>query len=163
MKKSECAACGTSSNLHYHHLVPKSLGGSDNETNLLTLCGKCHALAHGVRSQWNLGHLTTVALQYKKTQGQRVGSIPYGFRLDVDGVHLLPDPAEQKVVEAVRAFHAAGLSLRAIASKLKVIGFTNRAGAGFNPKTISSILKDRIAVTQLSHVGAYPHCKDPSQ
>jgi site-specific DNA recombinase len=84
---------------------------------------------------------TKTALQYKKTQGQRVGSIPYGFRLAEDGIHLLPDPAEQKVVEAVRAFHAAGLSLRAIASELESAGFTNRSGSGFNPKTISSILK----------------------
>lgn len=84
---------------------------------------------------------TRAALQYKKAQGQRVGSIPYGYRLSEDGVHLTPDPAEQVVIEAIREYHAAGLSLRAISERLQAQGFSNRVGAQFNPKTLSNILK----------------------
>lgn len=32
--------------LHVHHIVPKSSGGSDNPTNLLTLCQSCHQDRH---------------------------------------------------------------------------------------------------------------------
>ena len=34
---------------------------------------------------------TTAALAVKKSRGERVGSVPYGCRLDTDGVHLVED------------------------------------------------------------------------
>jgi len=35
--------------LHAHHVVPKSQGGSDETENLITLCKHCHDAAHGRR------------------------------------------------------------------------------------------------------------------
>lgn len=32
--------------LHSHHITPKSRGGSDHPTNLVTLCWRCHNSAH---------------------------------------------------------------------------------------------------------------------
>ncbi|MEK7689825.1 MAG: HNH endonuclease [Bdellovibrionota bacterium] len=29
-----------------HHIVPRSMGGTDTVENLTTLCGQCHDLAH---------------------------------------------------------------------------------------------------------------------
>ena len=34
------------SELHAHHIVPKSEGGSDRFTNLVTLCADCHSRVH---------------------------------------------------------------------------------------------------------------------
>jgi len=33
--------------LHAHHIVPLSDGGSDNQENLVTLCKECHKAVHG--------------------------------------------------------------------------------------------------------------------
>jgi HNH endonuclease len=47
MKHTFCVACHGRGVLHHHHLVPKAEGGSDDETNLITLCEACHGRVHG--------------------------------------------------------------------------------------------------------------------
>jgi len=42
----QCIECGTSTQLHVHHIVPRHLGGSDDPSNLITLCAGCHAVRH---------------------------------------------------------------------------------------------------------------------
>lgn len=42
---NKCTECGKDSNLHAHHIVPKSIGGTDYEDNLITLCNSCHRKA----------------------------------------------------------------------------------------------------------------------
>src|ERR1035437_4950189 len=48
-------------------------------------------------SQWEreaIGERTREALRHKRTKGERVGNIEFGFRLGADGKYLEPDPAE---------------------------------------------------------------------
>jgi len=43
----KCANCGRSDlELHVHHIVPLSRGGTSNPSNLKTLCEGCHKLIH---------------------------------------------------------------------------------------------------------------------
>lgn len=42
-----CAICDDRRTLQVHHVVKRSQGGTDHMMNLITLCSKCHALAHG--------------------------------------------------------------------------------------------------------------------
>ncbi len=44
-----CALCDDTAGLQVHHLIPRSRGGSDSKMNLVTLCWRCHAAAHGTR------------------------------------------------------------------------------------------------------------------
>lgn len=44
--KHQCKQCGERSRLHVHHLLPRSLGGPDEPSNLITLCDGCHAVRH---------------------------------------------------------------------------------------------------------------------
>ena len=43
-----CALCGNHDTLQIHHVIPRGQGGSDFPENLITLCSKCHAQAHGI-------------------------------------------------------------------------------------------------------------------
>ena len=43
-----CAVCGDNRRLQIHHIQKRSQGGGDDQFNLITLCDKCHALAHGI-------------------------------------------------------------------------------------------------------------------
>ena len=43
MKLSFCAACGSTTDLQHHNLITCSEAGSNDERNLITLCGSCHA------------------------------------------------------------------------------------------------------------------------
>ena len=45
----QCAMCSDTRGLQIHHAVKRSLGGSDFPENLITLCWKCHAVAHGMK------------------------------------------------------------------------------------------------------------------
>ena len=42
----KCGNCGSSHNLHVHHIVPLSKGGTNNLSNLKTLCEDCHKSLH---------------------------------------------------------------------------------------------------------------------
>lgn len=42
-----CALCDDGRRLQLHHVVPRGRGGPDTQMNLITLCPRCHLLAHG--------------------------------------------------------------------------------------------------------------------
>ena len=42
----KCGNCGSTRNLHVHHIVPLSKGGSNEPGNLRTLCRTCHTKLH---------------------------------------------------------------------------------------------------------------------
>jgi hypothetical protein len=54
MRLDFCVACGHKADLNHHHMVPRVLGGPDDENNMLTLCVECHGKVHGV--EWSYGH-----------------------------------------------------------------------------------------------------------
>lgn len=48
-----CALCGSSWNLHIHHIVPRSQGGGTNLHNLIRLCEHCHLyVVHANMKKW---------------------------------------------------------------------------------------------------------------
>jgi hypothetical protein len=52
-KCSNCSASGVE--MHKHHIVPRSRGGSDSESNLALLCKDCHGQVHDVTFKSDLG------------------------------------------------------------------------------------------------------------
>jgi DNA invertase Pin-like site-specific DNA recombinase len=84
---------------------------------------------------------TRAALAVKRSRGERIGSIPYGFRLTGDGVHVEPHPEEVAVVERVRALRSEGRTLRAIAADLDGRGIAPRGGGRWHPQTVANIAK----------------------
>lgn len=44
-----CALCDSDRGLQVHHVVLRSQGGTNFPHNLITLCWRCHAVAHGTR------------------------------------------------------------------------------------------------------------------
>lgn len=83
---------------------------------------------------------TTTAMQFKKSKGERVGSVPYGYFLDGDNITLIEHPAEQDVIRQARELKASGLSLRAIATELNRRGFNARNGRIFQATQIARMV-----------------------
>src|SRR5579872_3906761 len=55
-------------------------------------------------SQWEreaIGERTRDAMRHKRSNGQRVGNIAFGYRLTSDRVHVEPEPTEQATIAAV--------------------------------------------------------------
>jgi DNA invertase Pin-like site-specific DNA recombinase len=84
---------------------------------------------------------TRAALAVKKARGERVGEIPYGYRLAPDGVHLEEDAGEQAVLALVLALHAERRSQRGIAAELETRGLLSRVGRPFGKTQISRMLE----------------------
>src|SRR5690242_18868342 len=60
-------------------------------------------------SQWEreaIGERTRDALEHKRSKGERVGNVHYGYRLSGDGKHVEPEPTEQAVLADIRALRA---------------------------------------------------------
>lgn len=82
---------------------------------------------------------TKAALAVKRSRGERVGGVPYGFRLAEDNIHLEPEPAEQQVLAQVHSFRRRGISVRGIAERLNKKRVPAR-GQKWHPTTIARLL-----------------------
>lgn len=83
---------------------------------------------------------TREALAAKRTRGERIGGVPYGYRLAADGLHLEADPAEQAVLLRVRELAASGLSQREIVEDLAAHGVVGRTGSPLQKTQIARML-----------------------
>jgi DNA invertase Pin-like site-specific DNA recombinase len=82
---------------------------------------------------------TRAALAVKKSRGERVGGIPYGFQLASDRRTLEPQPQEQRALAIVRTLRAAGLTYRAVAEELNRQGFRSRSGGPWVRQAVHSL------------------------
>lgn len=71
---------------------------------------------------------TKAALAQKKARNERVGEIKYGYRLASDGVHLEPDPTEQRAIALAQTLRSEGRSYRDVAAALTSRGVVGRTG-----------------------------------
>jgi DNA invertase Pin-like site-specific DNA recombinase len=79
-------------------------------------------------SQWEreaIGERTRDALRHKRSRGERVGNIAFGYRLAADGKHVEPDVGEQTVLEEIRRLRGAGGVLAEDRYSVKQPGLTN--------------------------------------
>lgn len=84
---------------------------------------------------------TKLAMGHKSSQGQCVGTAPFGKGLALDSVHLVAEPEEQLVIARILALRQNdGLSLRAIAERLNQEGVRSR-GSKWHKTTVQRILK----------------------
>ena len=88
---------------------------------------------------------TKRALAVKKSRGERVGSVPFGFTLADDGVTLAAQPEEQKAMEVIAALRAEGLSVRAITETLNAAYKTAARGKKWHATTVTRLLKKAAA------------------
>lgn len=71
---------------------------------------------------------TKAALAAKRARGERVGGIPYGWRLGPDQRVLEREPCEQAVIARIKALRETGTPLRTIARTLNAERAPARAG-----------------------------------
>jgi site-specific DNA recombinase len=85
-------------------------------------------------SQWEreaTGERTKDAMRHKKSNGECVGNVAYGFRRAADGEHVEPEPNEQAALALIRSLRSQGCSLRQIAAALNGQALRTRRGAGW--------------------------------
>ena len=95
-------------------------------------------------SQWEreaIGERTKDAMRHKRSKGERVGTVPFGYRLASDGIELEADAAEQDILSRIQGMRAAGHTLRQIADELNRQGYTTRRGTAWRHQYVASALR----------------------
>lgn len=100
----------------------------------LTMLG---AVAQMEREQ--IGERTRAALAYKRALGERVGTVPLGFRPTEAGGPMHPVPAELEVVRHILARREAGAAFRVIAAELRTRGCSTKRGGRWHASTVRSV------------------------
>jgi DNA invertase Pin-like site-specific DNA recombinase len=86
-----------------------------------------------------IGERTAEALQSKKGRNERVGEVPFGYHLAADGMHLVPDQAEQSIIGRIVALKGKGYSFRQIAADLNQDGLQTKKGRTWTHVQVSQI------------------------
>lgn len=92
-------------------------------------------------AQWEreaIAERTSAALQAKKRRGERVGGIPFGYRLA--GAVLLEERGEQAALMLMKTHRELGQSFGAIARTLAERGYPCR-GSRWRPQSVKTILE----------------------
>src|SRR5580704_5261831 len=95
-------------------------------------------------SQWEreaIGERTRDALSHKRSNGERVGNIQFGYRLGADGKHVEPDPSEQAVLDDIRELRQNGATMRGIAAALNQRAHRTRRGSAWRLEHVARIIK----------------------
>jgi site-specific DNA recombinase len=97
-------------------------------------------------SQWEreaIGERTRDAMRHKRSNGERVGNIAFGYRLASDGVHVEPELTEQASIAAITELRAEGSSLRRIAAALNKRGSRTRKGSEWRLESVARVVGSR--------------------
>jgi DNA invertase Pin-like site-specific DNA recombinase len=96
-------------------------------------------------AQWEreiIGERTRDALGYKKSKGERTGTVPFGYDLAADEIQLIPNTREQEALALIATLRNQGFGIRRIASELTQRGFPTKAGlARWSHQTVAKLLK----------------------
>jgi hypothetical protein len=132
-----CFECESDKELHNHHVVPRSLGG----TKTIVLCGECHGKVHGLTAM-STSTLTLRAMKKKREKNEACGGEPpYGFEISHDGKTLKRSEYEQNVIKLSQDLRSMGISLRKIVIELQKLSITSRRGTPLGLTQISRIVK----------------------
>ena len=126
------------------HIV--DLGGNAIDTTSAAGRFMLVVLAGAAEMERNLTReRTRSAMANKWANGQRIGTVPYGFDLAADGKTLTENPAETEVVEQIQAMRSEGMTLQRIAQDLTDRGIPTKTGRSvcWQHKTIGRILARR--------------------
>lgn len=124
------------------HLL--NLGGQTIDTS--TAMGRFFltVMAGAAEMELNLiRERTRDVMSAKKARGEQVGGLPLGYQLGPDGVHLEPCPVEVQAIQQAKRLRSAGLTLRTIAARLTVDGYTWPRGK-LTPATIKRMVAATI-------------------
>lgn len=141
---TKCTYCEETTGIEGHHIWPVSLGGPDEECNIIPVCGKHHGIMHGMFRRSNVSELTKAGLQRARERGVKLGN-PQAARCAKIGrdasTKNAKDFANKLYEEHIRDMRTSGMSLNGVAKELNKLGITGRFGGLWTPSAIINILK----------------------
>ena len=93
-------------------------------------------------AQWEretIGERTSTALQYKKSQGQHIGSVPYGYE-SIDKTLAVVE-SEAAAISLIQEMREQGAKLQAIADELNAQNITSKRGGKWYPSSVKNVIE----------------------
>lgn len=148
-----CKTCGSEcEELQIHHILPKSMGGTDLSTNLIEICLECHSKIHG--KQMSHSHLTKLGLARAKAQGKKLGGYRKGhtkhheqIKKNADEFALLTGPRILELRQDKKTFNQ-------IASIFNYEKVPTRLGGAWYGTTVRNILTRYLKLNETLHSSA---------
>lgn len=91
-----------------------------------------------------IGLRVSAALQAKKKKKERVGYVPYGYKLAENGVHIEENPEELSLLTHMFRLRKSGHTIRGIANYLNERNLLNRDGNKWNHSSIMRVCINRL-------------------
>ena len=117
-------------------LISAAGEGTDTCDAKSSLIQKTFADLQAQLERMDISDRTRRAMQAKKARGERVGHIPFGYRLAEDGIHIEKDDHEQSIIRQIKELMEIGLSTRKIADEMNRRGAFNRGEFKWNHASI---------------------------
>jgi site-specific DNA recombinase len=96
-----------------------------------------------------LGERVKSVMDNKRANSERLGTLPYGYTLSDDGVHLKPDASEQATIAYIQRLRGEGLSFEAVSRRLNAERIPcKNAGSRWNKGTVCRITKANEEVSR---------------
>lgn len=125
IRRDQCFECGSTGDLHGHHVVPEVMGG----TKTIPLCVKHHGMVHG-RDMTSHAHLIKLGQAKARAEGIKWGQKPFGQH-----------PGEEITLKRMLELRVtARKSLQDIAEALDAEGFSSRSGKPWTGQAVNTIL-----------------------
>ncbi|MEE9311484.1 MAG: recombinase family protein [Planctomycetota bacterium] len=118
-----------------HSLNEKLDTGSAMGRFFFTLVASLAEMERGI-----IAERTTAAHNYKRSQGQACGHVPFGYDLANDGKTLVENPAEQAVLSLIESLQIEGKSQREIILVLNSRGLPTKRGGTWKRSNLRSVL-----------------------
>ncbi len=135
MKVGDCWECNaTSVEIHHHHPVPRSRGG----TKTVPLCLECHAKAHHRKKRMASSILTKEGLARAKKRGVALGN-PKITEVGEKGRNTQKKQAvayANKIEPMLRNLRKQGMSFASIAKTFNETGISTRRGGKWHASTV---------------------------
>lgn len=138
-----CAVCGSTEDLNQHHFIPRSQGGDDKETNMLTLCYNHHNEIHNraYKDKVNHSKLTKEGLERAKKRGVVLGNPSNLVEYNKIKKRTVKKYAYE-YKDLILSFYTKGMTYRKICEEMQKLGIKTRNGSDiWYPVQISRLLK----------------------
>ena len=109
----------------------------------------------GVVAEWERGIIaerTAAALAHKRTQGEHVGAVPFGFRIGADG-RLEEHPDELRTIALMKRWRRRGASYQQLADRLNADGVRARRGR-WSKSSVHALVNDHLRSRKARYLGA---------
>jgi hypothetical protein len=140
---TKCLLCDSITDLHIHHVKPRLLGGTDDDSNLVTVCKMHHELLHSTDHATSTSTLTKIGLAKARERGVLLGNRTNLKEAQAKGVAAVKAKADAFALRArgaIQALRKVGMTFSAIAEHFNLLGVPTAKNGIWHGKTVSNIL-----------------------